>query len=186
MSRANPNENEDLKIARVVGRRVREERELREWTQAHLADLAGVARPHLVRLEAGQHCPSVAVVYRLARALGIPAASLVAQVEPPTASTKHGKVNAIMYRNWTGHPFCLFLTNGVVLDVPQEPRRIYESTDGSLLTLDDVSIPVARPYQPSDLPRPRPGVVNVVRPEVLRQLRGTRNDLWDGKATSTS
>ncbi len=173
-------------IARVVGRRVREERELRQWTQARLADLAGVARPHLVRLEAGQHCPSVAVVYRLARALGVPAANLVAQVDPPTTSTKQGKVNAMAYRNWTGHPFCLLLSTGGVLDVPQEPRRIYESNDGSLLTLDDASVPFARPFQASDLPQPKPGVVNVVRPEVLRQLKGTRGDLWDGKATSTS
>jgi DNA-binding XRE family transcriptional regulator len=67
---------EDLR-ARVASR-VRAARLARGWTVAELGRRAGMAAPNVHRLEAGAHVPSMATVARLAAALELPLARLVA------------------------------------------------------------------------------------------------------------
>jgi transcriptional regulator with XRE-family HTH domain len=51
--------------------RLRTLREARGWTQAQLAERAGLTREYVGRLEGGRQDPRLSVVRRLAKALGV-------------------------------------------------------------------------------------------------------------------
>ncbi len=57
------------KLAFELGASVRQMRERRGWTQARLADAAGMTQPAVARFEAGGTIPTIQVLERLARAL---------------------------------------------------------------------------------------------------------------------
>ena len=69
------------KLAYELGRRVRELRERREWTQTELATAAGMTQSAIARFEAGGTVPTLPVLHRLAEALD---ANLVISVTPRT------------------------------------------------------------------------------------------------------
>lgn len=54
-----------------LGGAVRAARERRGWTQAALAELAGLERTYLTDLEAGRRNPSVRTLEKISKALGI-------------------------------------------------------------------------------------------------------------------
>jgi HTH-type transcriptional regulator / antitoxin HipB len=56
---------------RQIGMRLRKIRERQGLTQAVVAGRAGISREYLVRLERGLYDPTVGVVERLAKALGV-------------------------------------------------------------------------------------------------------------------
>jgi len=60
-----------------VARRLRARRETRGWSQARLAQTAGISRGYLIRLEAAQQDPTLSVIERLAKALKVPLVELV-------------------------------------------------------------------------------------------------------------
>ncbi|GAA2339817.1 hypothetical protein GCM10009854_15300 [Saccharopolyspora halophila] len=62
---------EAARIAFELGRSTRELREEREWTQAQLAEAAGMSQPAVARLEASGTVPTIPVLERLAHALGV-------------------------------------------------------------------------------------------------------------------
>lgn len=64
-------------IRRLVGKRVRELRELRGWSQEELAAIAAVDQSYLSQIENARRTPSIEVLDRLARALGVTAADLI-------------------------------------------------------------------------------------------------------------
>lgn len=64
--------------AQRIGERIRAEREHRGMTVAQLAERADLQRPNLSRLEHGRHDPSLDTLERVADALGVPVARLVA------------------------------------------------------------------------------------------------------------
>lgn len=64
--------------ARRIGERVRLARQGPGWTLDELAQRTGIQRPNLSRLEAGKHLPSLETLERVAEALGIRLAELVA------------------------------------------------------------------------------------------------------------
>jgi transcriptional regulator with XRE-family HTH domain len=57
--------------------RIRKRREARGISQAALAKRAKITREYLNRLEAGRYDPTVGVLQRLARALGVPVTELL-------------------------------------------------------------------------------------------------------------
>jgi transcriptional regulator with XRE-family HTH domain len=57
--------------AHRIGRRVRELREERGWTQNELAAKSGMVYQAVSRLESGKHPPNVATLERLAEAFGV-------------------------------------------------------------------------------------------------------------------
>lgn len=71
----------DKKLAplhrRRIGLNIRNFRKDNGRTQAWLARRAGVHRQTIVHLEAGDHSPSIGVLYALARALGCTPGSLL-------------------------------------------------------------------------------------------------------------
>lgn len=60
---------ETARLAFELGRRVREMREQRGWSQTHLAQAAGMTQSAVARFEAGGTIPTLPVLERLARAL---------------------------------------------------------------------------------------------------------------------
>jgi transcriptional regulator with XRE-family HTH domain len=60
-----------------LGHRIRTARLTRGLTQALVAEKAGIAREHLLRIEAGAVDPSVGTVARIARALRLPLLTLL-------------------------------------------------------------------------------------------------------------
>jgi len=56
---------------------VRRFREAKNMTQAELAAKAKVTRPYITMIENGRKEPSLAVLRRLAKALGVPVAELI-------------------------------------------------------------------------------------------------------------
>lgn len=57
--------------------RLRTLRERRGLSQEKLAERAGLSRPHLARLETGQHDPTLTTVEKLAKALRVPLTELL-------------------------------------------------------------------------------------------------------------
>ena len=83
---AEPGAAEAYAAARLsyeLGRAVREMRERRGWTQAQLAQAAGMTQPAVARFEAGGTVPTIPVLERLASALE---AELVVRLSPRTSA----------------------------------------------------------------------------------------------------
>lgn len=62
---------ERTQLAHEVALRVLQYRVENKMTQTQLAALLGMRQPHIARLEAGDHEPSLATLSRLARVLGL-------------------------------------------------------------------------------------------------------------------
>ena len=60
-----------------MGRRIKRARETKGMTQAALAARAAITRKYVIDLEAGRYDPTVGVLRRLAKALGVPLAELL-------------------------------------------------------------------------------------------------------------
>jgi len=62
---------------RQMGTRIRKLRETRDMSQAELAKRARITREYVNKLEAGRYDPTVGVVTKLAKALGVPLTELL-------------------------------------------------------------------------------------------------------------
>jgi ribosome-binding protein aMBF1 (putative translation factor) len=69
------------KVAKAFGRVIRAHRELGGVAQDAFALMANVDRSYYGKLERGERQPSLALLLRIAAALGVPGATLVAQTE---------------------------------------------------------------------------------------------------------
>ena len=67
--------------ALAFGKAVRATRLEQGVGQEKLAGLAGVARSHMGKIERGEHMPTLALILKIAAALGISAAELMAVTE---------------------------------------------------------------------------------------------------------
>jgi DNA-binding XRE family transcriptional regulator len=56
-------------LAHAIGRRIREAREDRGWTQQDLTDRTGIARPNIARLERGAGLPNLSTLLKVASGL---------------------------------------------------------------------------------------------------------------------
>jgi transcriptional regulator with XRE-family HTH domain len=68
-------------LAAAFGAAVRSARTTRGIGQEALAHLAKVERSHVGKIERGEHMPTIAVVLKIAKALGITGAELMAAAE---------------------------------------------------------------------------------------------------------
>jgi ribosome-binding protein aMBF1 (putative translation factor) len=71
------------RLAFELGKTVRELREQRGWTQAQLAEASDMTQPAVARFEAGGTVPTIPVLERLARALGV---ELVVRLAPRSSA----------------------------------------------------------------------------------------------------
>ena len=63
-------------ISRALGWRVRQLRVAKGWTQERLAEHADLDRSYIAGIEAGLRNPSVQIVGKMAKALGVPLSTL--------------------------------------------------------------------------------------------------------------
>ncbi len=68
----------EARSAERIATRIRREREARGWSLGELARRTGMQVPNLSRLESGKHMPSLETLERVAEALGVRVADLVA------------------------------------------------------------------------------------------------------------
>ena len=66
-----------MTIAAEVGRRIRALREMQGFSQERLADLAKIHRTYLSGVESGSRNPTLDVLGRIAKALGVSPAALL-------------------------------------------------------------------------------------------------------------
>lgn len=71
----------DPVVARAFGMSVRTARTTQGVAQEALAHLAKVERSHLGKIERGEHMPTILVVLKIARALGLSSADLLRETE---------------------------------------------------------------------------------------------------------
>ena len=67
--------------ALAFGAAVREARTANGVAQETLAHRAGIERSHMGKIERGEHMPTLALIFRIARALGCSATVLIAETE---------------------------------------------------------------------------------------------------------
>ena len=67
--------------AQAFGAAVRALRTEQGVAQETLANLAGIERSHMGKIERGEHMPTLAIIFKIARALGCSAADLMAETE---------------------------------------------------------------------------------------------------------
>lgn len=66
-----------MEIRRQMARTLRRLRAERGWSQEEMADRAGLHRTYVSGLERGVRNPTLTVLARLAKALGVPASALL-------------------------------------------------------------------------------------------------------------
>jgi transcriptional regulator with XRE-family HTH domain len=66
-----------MTLVQAFGRNVRAVRKEKDWTQEHLAFEAGVKRAYLSEIESGKRNPTLDVVEKIAKALGVSPANLI-------------------------------------------------------------------------------------------------------------
>jgi len=76
----------DMPLPEILGRNLRHLREARGFTQARMAQVAGIPRATWAHLESGEGNPTLAVLQRVANALSVTFEELVAR---PRATTRH-------------------------------------------------------------------------------------------------
>lgn len=67
--------------AQIFGQILRQIRRDKGVSQEELAHLAGLDRNHIGKIERGKHMPTLGIILRVAKALNVPAAYLVAKAE---------------------------------------------------------------------------------------------------------
>ncbi|MBJ9993766.1 helix-turn-helix transcriptional regulator [Pseudomonas sp. S33] len=71
----------DADLAQAFGAAVRALRMERGIAQESLAHLAGIERSHMGKVERGEHMPTLAIIFKIARALDCSTAVLMAETE---------------------------------------------------------------------------------------------------------
>ncbi|CAM8753328.1 DNA-binding transcriptional regulator, XRE-family HTH domain [Burkholderia pseudomallei] len=77
----------DAELAQAFGAAVRALRTERGIAQEALANLAGIERSHMGKIERGEHMPTLAIIFKIAGALGCSTAVLMAATEEQLAPT---------------------------------------------------------------------------------------------------
>jgi XRE family transcriptional regulator, regulator of sulfur utilization len=76
----------DAELAKAFGAAVRALRSERGIAQESLANLAGIERSHMGKVERGEHMPTLAIIFKIAGALGCSTATLMAATEAQLAA----------------------------------------------------------------------------------------------------
>ena len=84
----------DPVVAQAFGAAVREARLQVGVAQEELAHLAGIERSHMGKIERGEHMPTLALALKIARALGVSAATLIARTEQTLPSNYRASARA--------------------------------------------------------------------------------------------
>jgi transcriptional regulator with XRE-family HTH domain len=111
-------------IATVIGRRVRDARNLRRWTLDELANRSGVSRRMIINIEQGVMNPSIATLLRISDALGIGLPALVETDSVPLSQVTRAGSGVELWQGAAG--------GTAVLTVGTHPPDVLELWDWSL------------------------------------------------------
>ncbi|MBC9250975.1 transcriptional regulator [Pseudomonas alcaligenes] len=78
----------DAELAQAFGTAVRALRTERGIAQESLANLAGIERSHMGKVERGEHMPTLAIIFKIASALDCSTAALMAATESQLAASR--------------------------------------------------------------------------------------------------
>lgn len=78
----------DAELAQAFGAAVRALRMERGIAQESLANLAGIERSHMGKVERGEHMPTLAIIFKIAGALDCSTATLMAAAESQLATSR--------------------------------------------------------------------------------------------------
>ncbi|MBG5820154.1 helix-turn-helix domain-containing protein [Pseudomonas aeruginosa] len=78
----------DAELAQAFGAAVRALRMERSIAQESLANLAGIERSHMGKVERGEHMPTLAIIFKIAGALDCSTAELMAATESQLAASR--------------------------------------------------------------------------------------------------
>ena len=78
----------DADLAQAFGAAVRTLRAERGIAQESLANLAGIERSHVGKVERGEHMPTLAIIFKIASALGCSTAVLMTEPESQLAAAR--------------------------------------------------------------------------------------------------
>lgn len=89
-------------LARVIGERVRHERQARQWTLDRLAEVSDVSRRMLINIEQGSANPSIGILLKLSDALGVGLAALVEQPGPTSMKLTRSGSGPVLWSSEAG------------------------------------------------------------------------------------
>lgn len=78
----------DAELAQAFGAAVRALRMERSIAQESLANLAGIERSHMGKVERGEHMPTLAIIFKIASALDCSTAELMAATESQLVASR--------------------------------------------------------------------------------------------------
>lgn len=78
----------DAELAQAFGAAVRALRMERGIAQESLANLAGIERSHMGKVERGEHMPTLAIIFKIAGALDCSTAALMTSTESQIANSR--------------------------------------------------------------------------------------------------
>ncbi len=79
----------DAELAKAFGAAVRALRMERGMAQESLANLAGIERSHMGKVERGEHMPTLAIIFKIAGALECSTAALMTEAESRIQDQPH-------------------------------------------------------------------------------------------------
>ena len=86
-------------LARLIGERVKQERQGRRWTFDQLAEVSDVSRRMLINIEHGVANPSIGILLKLSDALGVGLSALVDSPEPTAVKLTRSGTGPVL---WSG------------------------------------------------------------------------------------
>jgi len=86
-------------LTRLIGERVRQERQARQWTLDQLAEESDVSRRMLINIEQGMANPSISILLKLSDALGVGLPALVDSPKPTAVKLTRNGTGPVL---WSG------------------------------------------------------------------------------------
>jgi len=124
LMKADPSSAHEMGLTAIVGQRVRQARTTLDWTLDELADRSQVSRRTVVNVEKGSANASIEILLRLATALGLSLASLVADVENSELIVRKRDNHRTFWRGANG--------GEAVMVVSTNPPEVVEMWDWTL------------------------------------------------------
>jgi transcriptional regulator with XRE-family HTH domain len=99
-------------LTRLIGERVRQERQARQWTLDQLAEVSDVSRRMLINIEQGVANPSIGILLKLSDALGVGLAALVDSPEPAAVKLTRSGTGPVLWSGDAGGRAVLVASSG--------------------------------------------------------------------------
>jgi quercetin dioxygenase-like cupin family protein len=99
-------------LARLIGERVRQERQARQWTLDQLAEVSDVSRRMLINVEQGVANPSIGILLKLSDALGVGLPALVEPSEPTAVKVTRSGTGPVLWSGAAGGRAVLVASTG--------------------------------------------------------------------------